>query len=288
MAALDGSPAPPNSLEAIQASLEAGARCIEVDITALADADYLLVHDEDLEAETSGRGKVAECSAEQARELLIRHKGAQTSYHAALLSDAVRLFQQAGGSAVLQLDYKDVYPFEEDEALLRLIGLIEPLKGRVIVSSGADWQLRRMRKLAPWLILGFDAMWYIAWQPEGEARDPRDYPKRLGAYGYYDDHMLATERYISTAAYLQDRCESLVSLVPDVSVFYLEHHLIAQSLRDGFNWAKTLHPYGILLDAWTMDITNPVAARSAPDLLVAGVDLFTSNTPRAMAERLGL
>ena len=34
MAALDGVVFPPNSLEAIRASLNAGAACIEVDITA--------------------------------------------------------------------------------------------------------------------------------------------------------------------------------------------------------------------------------------------------------------
>ena len=45
MAALDGSPYPQNSLEAIQACLETGAAFIEIDVTALASDDYLLVHD---------------------------------------------------------------------------------------------------------------------------------------------------------------------------------------------------------------------------------------------------
>lgn len=288
MAALDGQAAPPNSLEAVQASLRAGARFIEVDVTALAEADYLLVHDAELQAETSGQGLVAECSVEQARGLKIVHKGIRTEYPAALLSDVVRLFQQAGGSARLQLDYKNVIPFQDEEALTRLLRLIEPLGERVIVSSGADWQLRRLRKMAPWLMLGFDAMWHIAWAPPGEQRDPRDYPKNLGAYGYYDDHMLASGRHTSTAAYLRDRCEMLALLVPDTSAFYLEHYLIAQSLEDGFNWADELHEYGILLDAWTMDVTNPRAASNAPRLLEAGVDLFTTNTPVALARLLGL
>ena len=42
--------------------------------------------------------------------------------------------------------------------------------------------------------------------------------------------------------------------------------------------------YGILLDAWTMDITDPAAVRNVPPLLAAGVDLFTTNTPGALAE----
>src|SRR4051794_13004473 len=61
MAALDNQVAPPNSLDAIFACLDAGAAFIEVDVTALADGDYLLVHDEELESETNGQGTVAAC-----------------------------------------------------------------------------------------------------------------------------------------------------------------------------------------------------------------------------------
>jgi hypothetical protein len=156
----------------------------------------------------------------------------------------------------------------------------------VIVSSGADWQLRKMRKLAPWLALGFDIMLYIGWEPGGTQRDPRDFPQRLGAYGYYDDHILATRAAMSTADYLADRCECLLGLVKDVSVFYLDYKLIAQSLQDGFNWANPLHANGIRLDAWTMDVTNPMAVEKTAPLMHAGVDLFTSNTPLALGKLL--
>ena len=165
MAALDHQPAPPNSIEAVQACLESAASFIEVDVTALADTDYLLVHDPDLSSETNGRGRVVECSAESARSLMIVHEGVQTAYHPALLSDVVKLFLKTGGTARLQLDFKDVFPSPEDEPLHRLVRLIEPLGERVIVSSAADWQLRKLRKIAPWLMLGFDIMGYIAWQP---------------------------------------------------------------------------------------------------------------------------
>src|SRR5689334_2360791 len=82
---------PPNSLEAIRACLEEKASFVEIDITALADADYLLVHDPVLEAETTGVGLVAECPAEQVRGLFIRDAktGEATASRAPLLSDAV-------------------------------------------------------------------------------------------------------------------------------------------------------------------------------------------------------
>src|SRR5258707_14180987 len=66
MAALDGQPFPPNSLEAIKACLDAKASFIEIDVTALADEDYLLVHDPILESETTGNGPVGTFTAEGA------------------------------------------------------------------------------------------------------------------------------------------------------------------------------------------------------------------------------
>lgn len=288
MAALDGQAAPPNSLEAVQACLEAGAAIVEVDVTALAEGDYLLVHDPQLESETSGEGAVAACSPAQARELYIKRRGEVTEFRVPLLSDVVQRVAGSPGRTQLQLDFKDIFPFSSDEPMHRLLRLIEPLADRVMVSSGADWHLRRLRHLAPGLKLGFDIMYYIDWQPEGAPRDPRAFPRQRGAYGYYDDHMLATERVWSNSEYLRDRCETLMGAVPGVSVFYVDHMLLAQSLRDGFNWAETLHTGGIQLDAWTLDVTNPVAVENAHRLLETGVDLFTTNTPLALARDLGI
>ncbi|MFN8465090.1 MAG: glycerophosphodiester phosphodiesterase family protein [Caldilineaceae bacterium] len=289
MGALDGQAAPPNSLEAVAASLEAGASVVEVDINALAGGDYLLVHDLDLVGETSGTGSVTSCTVEQARTLRIKHRGHVTTYAVPLLSDVITLFQASAGSARLQLDFKNVYPFLDDEPLVRLCHLIEPIADRVLVSSGADWQLRKLRKMAPWLMLGFDVMYYIDWEPAAAERDANDLPRTLGVYGYYDDHFLAAARtWPSTASYLRDRCESLLLAVPAVNVLYLRYTLIAQSLADGFNWAECCHAHGVQLDAWTMDVTNPSAVEAAPLLKQAGVDLFTTNTPRALAPLLDI
>ena len=287
MAALDDCPAPPNSVAAIHACLDADAEFVEVDITALADGDYLLVHEPQLEAETNGHGAVADCTAAHARELFITQRGAVTPYRVALLSEVVQLFLVHAGAARLQLDFKNVVPFTSDEPLRRLLTLVAPLGERVLVSTDADWQLRRLRVLAPWLALGFDIMSYMDWETAHKLRDPREYPKRRGAYGYYDDHPLAEARVWTTAEYLADRCETLMGLVPSVSTFYVRHTFLVQSLDDGFNWAEALHRRGIKLDAWTMDVTHPIAVDNARRLFEAGVDQFTTNTPRALARLLG-
>jgi glycerophosphoryl diester phosphodiesterase len=281
MAALDGR-YPPNSLDAIRACLEDGAAFIELDITALANDDYLLVHDPVLESETNGVGEVGKTSVETARALFYK----DTHTPVAVLRDVVRLLLDYRGASRVQLDFKNVLPFTDDEPLRRLIEIIEPLGDRVLVSTGADWQLRRLRKLAGWLDLGFDIHFVIDWRREGETVDPRIPPYRKGAYGYWDDHPLATQRYYSMSGYLLERCEMMVALVPRLSTFYVDHKLLAQSLDDGFNWAQALHTFGIKLDAWTLDTTNPVAVGNAKRLHAAGVDQFTTNTPHELAALL--
>lgn len=281
MGALDGHDYPPNSLEAIRASLEHGAAVIEIDITALADGDYLLVHDPVLESETTGAGAVADCTVEQARTLYCAVGGKATPYRVPTLRDVVALFLEYGGTTRLQLDFKNVIPFTNDAPLRCLVRLIEPLGDRVIVSSEADWQLRRLRQLAPSLDLGFDIKFYLDWLTTREREEER-LPHRLGAYGYYDDHPLAIQRVWSTADYLAERCHTLVNLVPGISTIYIRHGMIARSLDDGFNWASALHDAGIKLGAWTLDVGNPIAEANVKRLLDARVDQFTSNTPVAL------
>jgi glycerophosphoryl diester phosphodiesterase len=273
-AALDGAPHPPNSLAGIAACLDADAAFIEVDVRALAADDYLLVHDEQLEHETDGCGPVGACSSAQARALNIRG----TQECVPLLSDVVALLRAHPARARLQLDYKNTTPFADDEPLLQLLRLIEPIAERVVVSSVADWQLRRLRRLAPHLSLGFDIQ---CWLDVGEPESGR-FPHQRGAYGYLDDHPLATRRIWSAAHYLEDRFATLANFVPGVAAFYVRHTLLAQALNDGFNAAAFLHERGIMLDAWTLDVGNPAAEASMPALAAAGVDWFTSNTPRAL------
>lgn len=283
MAALDESPFPPNSLEGIRACLEAGAKFIEIDVVPLCAGDYLLVHDETLDSETTGQGEVSALTVEAARALYIRHRGQPTAYRPPLLSDVVRLLLDFGGSARLQIDYKSVLPRSDDEPLRRLIDLIAPLKDRVLVSSGADWHLRKLRRMGGWLDLGFDIGFYLDFRPQ--AVDPRLPPYRQGAYGYHDDHILAIQPFLPAPEYLAERCEILASAVPGISTWYVSHHLINRALDDGFNMAAWLHEHGIILDAWTLDVGKP-SSENALRLRDSGVDQFTTNTPFALAELL--
>jgi glycerophosphoryl diester phosphodiesterase len=286
MAALDESRNPPNSLDAIEQCLQAKAPVIEVDITPLAGDDFLLVHDPVLESETTGSGPVDKCPPAQAKTYRLKHREVVTEHPPALLSEAVKTFLAYPGETCLQLDYKAVFPSTDDEPLRRLIRLIEPLDKRVIVSSGADWHLRKMRRLAPWLDLGFDIGFYLDWRDPNWKVDPRMPPYQRGAYDYHDDHILARRRELPPAAYLAERCDTLALVVPGSSIWYVSHYVIARGLDDGFNMAGWLHEIGIKLDAWTLDTDKPIAITNALRLRDAGVDLFTTNTPSALASLL--
>ena len=202
------------------------------------------------------------------------------------LSQVVALLREYGGETRLQIDLKNIRPFPDVEPLRRLVDLIRPLADRVQVSTSADWQLRTLRSLAPWLDLGVDVHCYLGWRSPEDPESPWAAPRTLGAYGYWDDHPIASERRWSTAEYLADRCASLVGLVPGVSTFYIHHGFLVRCLDDGFNWAEALHRTGIRLDAWTLDVGNPLAEANAIRLWHAGVDQFTTNTPTALARLL--
>lgn len=284
MGALDGSPYPPNSLEGIRASLEAGAAFVEIDVVALAADDYLLVHDSVLEHETTGTGDVSATLPAQIAGLFIKTRAGETTpYRPPLLSEVVVLFAEYPNGARLQIDFKNVFPMRDDEPMRRFLKLIEPLGERVIVSSGADWNLRWMRRNAAWLDLGFDIGFYLDYRTG--TPDPRQPPYFLGAYGYYDDHVLAKMALLTPAQYLTERCEIMHSGIPQVSTWYVNYQLLLRALDEGFNMMDWLHERGIKMDAWTLDIGR-VPEDALLRLRDAGVDQFTTNTPLALAQVL--
>jgi glycerophosphoryl diester phosphodiesterase len=279
MANLDESPHPPNSLAAIRASLDAGAAIIEIDVQALRVADYVLLHDSTLDRETDGSGPVAELTVEAIKAV----KRKNSDQPPVLLSEIVPLFQDIV-DVRLHLDFKSFLPFATTEPLERFANLLRPLKDRVIVSTGVDWQLRRLRHIAPWLDLGLDPGFYLDWRgPDAEPND-RTPPYYRGAYGYLDADLFARQALLPTADYLAERYEGLKRQVDGLSTFYVSHTMLVQSLADGFSWADALHADGLQLATYTMDIGKPIAEANLP--LVLNADSITTNTPIALAERV--
>jgi glycerophosphoryl diester phosphodiesterase len=283
-AAKRGHPHPPNSLRALSACLQAGAQIVEVDVTPLADGDFALLHDAQLDRATDGSGQTVAATAAQMCQYHYLREGVATDEPVALLSQVVPMIRDHAPLRELQLDLKPHAPLT-DARLGPLLRAIAPIKSQVRVSCVADWAIRRLRALDADLALGFDPLLYLD-VDRGEKGDETTLPYRIGAYGYRDDHPLASRVWGPPADYLAARAEALAVQVPTGVTWYLRASLLARALDDGFDWIAFLHARGALVAAWTLDAAQPHQVALARRLARLGVDRITTNDAPRLAEAL--
>ncbi len=272
---------PPNSLQALAHCLAANARVIEVDISPLRDADFILAHDNDLSDFSSGSGPVAAHTAETVSSARLLWQGLPTPHAPGLLSEVLDLLARHPAPVELQLDLKEYTPLGP-ATLERLAAQLAPLREKVRVTSCADWALRRLHSIDPALPLGFDPLFYLDVSDPSQ-RDPDELPMRMGPFGYWDEHPLAAMPWTTPAAYLAERFETLWHLAPRAAtVWYLHHKLVLHSLDQGFDWIDRLHQRGVTVVAWTLDAPKPGHVEAARRLAAAGVDRITTNDPPSL------
>lgn len=269
MAVLSGEH-PPNSLDAIQECVDVGVARLEIDIHSLTGDDYAVFHDRRLERETTGSGAIGSCTPEGIRSARFK---AHPETRPALLSEVIEMAR--GGSIELQLDWKD-WRLVSPERLQALVRLVRPLHEQVIVSTGQDWNLRRLHEADSGLAYGFDPGLYLDHAIEQQPAPPL--PRNIGGYGYRDDHPMAFGRIERPADYLAARMEALTRQAPGAREYFLNYRLVLQMLDDGFNPAEWLHEHGIDANVWTPDYHGPESVRAIERLIGAGVDRITTNT----------
>ena len=241
----------------------------EIDIHSLDGPDYIVSHDRRLEDETTGGGPLGKATPDEVRACRFID---DPSDGPALLSEVVNM--AAGSATGIQLDLKDWRPMS-DERIRALLDVVEPIHDRVIISTGQDWNLRRVHRADPTLALGFDPGHYF----DAHGGSERFLlPAALGAYGYRDNHPLALGRTESTVDYLDERMEMLALQCPAPREFFLNHEVILQMLDDGFDVVGWLHEREIDVTAWTPDYVDASSVGVAERLLTAGVDRITTNT----------
>jgi glycerophosphoryl diester phosphodiesterase len=276
---------PPNSIRGLQACLDAGSRVVEMDISPLADGDFVLLHGPLLEGDTNSSGRVNACTTGEVVALRLTRQGVVTDEAVGLLSQALELLSRHPRPVELQLDFQP-HAHLDDAVLSRLAVALGPVKDCVRVTSAADWVLRRLRALDADLPLGFDPMFYLDIL-EHKERAPTRPPFRLGAYGYWDDHPLAARRWGHTSDYLAARAEALWAQAPPGVIWYIRAPLLARALDDGFDWMADLHARGVEVDAWTLNPSRPEHIALARRLMAVGVDRITTDDAPALARALG-
>ncbi|MBI2724570.1 MAG: hypothetical protein HYX50_05855 [Chloroflexi bacterium] len=271
MATLSGAH-PRNSLAAVRECFDANVDRIEIDIHSLAGADYAVFHDRRLDPVTRGSGSIGAATPEDVRAATFRRPEGDRP---ALLSEVVELARAC--DTQMQLDWKDVRLLSR-ERLQTLIDVVAPVRERVMVSNGQDWNLRRLHAADPEFPFGFDPGHYLDHAVEGATIV---LPRAMGAYGYRDDHPMALGRGEAVGDYLEERMTMLLAQAPGSREFFLSYRLVLQMLDDGFNPVTWLHERGLLANVWTADWAGAESAHRLRRLVEAGVDRITTNTAPA-------
>jgi len=270
-------PHPANSLPALEHVLAGEVAVIECDVGSLADGTLVLLHDDVLERETTGVGRVADLDLASFRNLRLRGSDVPP----ATLAEVVARLRDHRLPLKVQIDVKAALPLDEEEAAC-LLRELEPLRGqpglRLVFGCLADWNLRTLRRLDPAVLLGFDPAFHL--HAPGPGPEPlMELPTRVNAYGYVDDHPLGFRRVMPVAAYLRARFEELIQHVPGAVEYYLPRGFVTRALADGFDPIDFVHrETGALVDVWTLNRADDGIERELPALLQAGADQITTDT----------
>ena len=244
----------------------------EIDVQLLRDGEFVVFHDDRFDRVTDARGLVREATAREATRARFNDGS-----HPLLFSEATALLAAHEYPKRIELDLKDFGPYTwpQTEALARAV---QAIKDRVHFSCPADWNLRRLLAVDATIPVSLNPHCYIDTENEPEIRLP------IGAYGYRDAHPLARRHDSSVAAYLRDRFGGIMRLVPGVTEAHVRLAMFERMLDDGVADASDMfHALGIKLDVWTLDAETPRWRSRLARVLAAGVDIVTTNTPRALA-----
>jgi glycerophosphoryl diester phosphodiesterase len=244
----------------------------EIDVRALRDGEFVVLHDDRFDRVTDARGLVRDATAVEAT----RARFADGT-HPLVFSEAILLLAANDYPRRVELDLKDLAPYTpaQAEALVRAV---QPLKERAHFSCPADWNLRRLLAIDPTVAVSLNPHCYIDTELDDDVGLP------MGAYGYRDAHPLARARLSNTADYLRDRLGGILRLVPGISEAHLRVGMFERMLDDGVADAvEIFHRMGMKLDVWTLDAGAPEWEQRFARIVGAGVDIVTTNTPRELA-----
>ncbi|CAN7439677.1 glycerophosphodiester phosphodiesterase [Neorhizobium tomejilense] len=226
----------------------------ELDLRVRADGGFVVLHDEELEGETTGHGLIREALPETIRGLTLLQGG-----HPPILSeDLATKLQTAHPDALLQFDMKDGFEAIGRRGMDHLADHFGNAGSSIIV-SGADLDLVvAVKKRLPGLKRGID--------PTGKLMEI-----------YRHQGLKAIEADL--------RADIAGPTEPDT--IYLAWQLVLQAAKDGLDLIGLCHDAGTLVDAWTFNLKNPDAgfdeteARSFSALMALKPDQITTDEPVA-------
>lgn len=229
---------------------------VEVDLVVHADRGYAVLHDMSVNRETTGTGLVAQLTAAHLRALYLRAEdGTPLDEPVMLLEDLAALLLEGGlhPDALLQLDFKEDARVLDDVAIDIFRRAVQSFAPHMILSSGDAEAVQMLTDAVPGIRIGYDPC-----------------------------HDGALERLARThdfAGFVADA----VAASPRAEMVYLEHRLVLQADRLGFDMVAAFHAANRRIDAYTIEAADGVSKPLVERLLALKVDQITTDDPEGLA-----
>lgn len=250
----------PFTAERILEGMRLGAS-VEVDLVKHADGGFAVLHDFNLDHDTTGTGPVAAASAPLLRNLYLKDASGQPTAHRLMLLEDLAALIAAGDSispyAILQLDLKEDAPALGEREVATFAASITPVARHFILSGGHPRAIAALGDAVPLLARGFDPC------HEGTMEALlicRDFPA-----------------FVTGA----------LAAAPGATTIYLEHRLVLFADAHGFDLIAAFHHAGKTIDAYTIKAANGESAAIAERLLALKVDQITTDDPVGLEALLG-
>lgn len=228
---------------------------VEVDLVVTADKGFAVLHDMDLDRETTGTGPVAQAEDAVIRTLRLRGNDAAPIADPVMLLEDLCALMAAGqvhADALLQLDYKEDEKVLDARALDNFARATRPVAGNMIVSSGSAAAIALLTGAVPGMRSGYDAS------------DEQRFKAALAG------------------GTLQGFVDAAIAAAPGVDMIYLYWEIVTLSADAGFDMVEAFHRHGKRVDAWTIReasaTTRPIVGR----LLDLKVDQITTDDPEGL------
>ncbi len=139
---------PENAIETFQRTFDAGTRAMEIDVRVTKDGVLVLMHDEDLERTTTGKGLIADHTLADIQKLYLETFSKVTEFRVPTLAAALEWAVKTG--AIVKIDKKRETPYEPIIAAIREA----KAENNAIVITYTDEQAVEVHTLASELVIG--------------------------------------------------------------------------------------------------------------------------------------
>ncbi|WP_375598081.1 glycerophosphodiester phosphodiesterase [Devosia sp. Naph2] len=228
---------------------------VEVDLVIHADHGCAVLHNFELDKETTGTGQVRDTAANVLRDLHLRdNTGAVLPDRVMLLEDLCALLaeQPPQEGALLQLDFKEEIAALDDRTIANFAASVGPVADAFILSGGDIGAIRALSAAVPALRTGYDP-----------------------CYGASLARLQATGDF---AAFIGEAVEA----APQADMIYLAFELVLAAQDAGFDIVTPIHAAGKTIDAWTIRQVTPASLEQVERLLALKVDQITTDDPEGL------